>query len=193
MVEKRVLISSSGGNNFLEPYLIDTSIFITLYTNVDTADKSEMLRTYFNLLSDDSLKIGCVSVQNLIEFIHITKNKLKCFNNPEELNNRLKNISDLFSVLTYTSNTVVQAVDLSYSKGVSFFDALLAQTMLDNNIHLIYTENTKDFRKIPGIKAVNPLTDKKILRLCEKARKKMLSSNSKSKKSTKLKKAKAVK
>jgi hypothetical protein len=65
------------------------------------------------------------------------------FDNAAELNNRLKNISSLFNVLFYTQNTIMLAVDLSYSTGVHFFVALLGQTMLDNNIHLIYTETQK--------------------------------------------------
>lgn len=164
-----------------EPYLIDTNIFLTVYTNVNPEDKSEKIRNYFNLLSEDNLKYGCISIQNLVEFVNVTKNKIKCFDNPAELNNRLKNISNLFCVLSYNSDTIMQAVDLSYSTGVHFFDALLAQTMLDNNIHLILTENTKDFNKIPGIKAINPFTDKKIARLCEKARKHRLKYQMKSK------------
>lgn len=163
--------------NQTEPYLIDTNIFVAVYTNVNSTEKSEKIRNYFNLLSENNLKCGYISLQNLVEFVNVTKNKIKCFDNPAELNNRLKNISSLFNVLSYTPNTTMLAVDLSYSTGVHFLDALLAQTMLDNNIHLIYTENTKDFNKIPGIKAINPFTDKKITRLCEKARKQQIKYN----------------
>ncbi len=164
-----------------ESYLIDTNIFVTVYTNVNTKDQSEKIRNYFNLLSEGNLKYGYISIQNLVEFVNVTKNKLKCFDNPTELNNRLKNISNLFTILSYTSDTIMQAVDLSYLTGVHFFDALLAQTMLDNNIHLIYTENTKDFNKIPGIRAINPFTDKKIIKLCEKAKKQQIKYQTKKK------------
>jgi Fic family protein len=60
-----------------EPYLIDTNIFVTVYTNVNPEDKSEKIRNYFNLLSEDNLKYGCISIQNLVEFVNVTKNKIK--------------------------------------------------------------------------------------------------------------------
>lgn len=174
MTLEQFYYNQSPSNNILdnqELYLIDTNIFVTVYTNGNTNDKSEKIQAYFELLSENNLRNGYVSVQNLVEFVNVTKNKLKCFNNPAGLNDRLKNISSLFHILTYSSSTVMQAVDLSYSTGVHFFDALLAQTMLENNVRVIYTENTLGFNKIPGIKAINPFTDKKIARLCEKARK----------------------
>lgn len=36
------------------------------------------------------------------------------------------------------------------------FDYFLAQTMIDNSLELVYTQNTKDFAEIDGIQAVNP-------------------------------------
>jgi len=40
---------------------------------------------------------------------------------------------------------------------VHFWDALIAATMIENNVFTIFTENTKDFKKIKGITAINPL------------------------------------
>ena len=57
----------------------------------------------------------------------------------------------------YNSNTIEKAVILSNEYNVPFWDCLIAATMLENNIFTIYTENESDFRKIPGIKVLNPL------------------------------------
>ena len=38
-----------------------------------------------------------------------------------------------------------------------FWDSLLASTAFRHGIFTIYTENVKDFEKIPGIKPINPL------------------------------------
>jgi len=154
-----------------EPYFIDTNVFIAVYTNVNINNNSEKVKAYFELLSEKDAKYGYISIQNIVEFVNVTKNKIKCFNNSEDLNGRTENIASLFNIVYYNQNTITRAVALSYKIGIGFFDALLAQTMLENNIHLIYTENTKDFNKIPGIKAINPFTDKKIARLCERAKK----------------------
>ena len=39
---------------------------------------------------------------------------------------------------------------------INYWDAFIAATMIENKIFNIYTENTKDFLKIDGIKARNP-------------------------------------
>ena len=39
---------------------------------------------------------------------------------------------------------------------INCWDAFIAATMIENKIFNIYTENTKDFSKIDGIKARNP-------------------------------------
>ncbi len=57
--------------------------------------------------------------------------------------------------LTYTCTTAIQAGSPTFQE-IHFWDAVIGQTMLENGITKIYTENTKDFSKIKGIKAVNP-------------------------------------
>jgi predicted nucleic acid-binding protein len=55
----------------------------------------------------------------------------------------------------YKITTIKSAIDLSNENNMSFWDSLIAATMIENNIFNIYTENVKDF-KISGINAVNP-------------------------------------
>jgi len=167
--------------NVGESYLVDTNMFVAIYTNVKTQEKSEKIKAFFELLSEKDAKYGYISIQNIVEFVNVTKNKLNCFDSAIDLNARLKNISGLFNLISYNQRTIMQATNLSYELNIHFFDALLAQTMLENNVHVIYTENTKDFNKIPGIKAINPFTDKKIARLCEKAGKQKLKGQAKTK------------
>lgn len=54
-----------------------------------------------------------------------------------------------------TKGTLKKAMDISIKKNIEYWDALIAATMIENNISHIYTENIKDFR-IEGITAVNP-------------------------------------
>jgi len=51
----------------------------------------------------------------------------------------------------------VRAISLNSQYGIQFWDALLVATMQRHGITTIFTENTGDFEKCPGIKAVNPL------------------------------------
>ena len=36
-------------------------------------------------------------------------------------------------------------------------DAVIAASMLENNVKTIYTDNEKDFRKVEGLEVINPL------------------------------------
>jgi len=155
-----------------EPYLIDTSILVISQSKKESEEK----RNNAIFIIDFSLtaKYGCISIQNFIEFVNIMKNKLKSIADDLEIIETINDFNSVFKVLLYSPETINKAINLSIERKVHFFDALLAQTMLDSNIHLIYTENTKEFNKVPGIHAVNPFTDKKIARLCKKARKQQL-------------------
>ncbi len=59
-----------------------------------------------------------------------------------------------------TEATFFRCIDLAVEAGVNarrrIFDYFLAQTMMDNSIEIIYTQNTKDFAGIESIQAVNP-------------------------------------
>ena len=58
--------------------------------------------------------------------------------------------------ITYKPETIIGAMQI-YNHGFHFWDCLLAATAMENFVTTIYTENIKDFQKIPGIKAINPL------------------------------------
>lgn len=59
--------------------------------------------------------------------------------------------------INYSADTLEQAMNTAINQKVDFWDALIAETMKENGIVKIYTENEQDFMKIPGIKVVNPL------------------------------------
>ncbi|OGY44624.1 MAG: hypothetical protein A2729_03520 [Candidatus Buchananbacteria bacterium RIFCSPHIGHO2_01_FULL_39_14] len=56
----------------------------------------------------------------------------------------------------YTHTTLLEATSISHQYNISIWDALIAATMVEHNIHIIYTENEADFRKVPLLKVVNP-------------------------------------
>ena len=58
--------------------------------------------------------------------------------------------------INYTSHTVNQVLDDMGSIDVPFLDLLIAETMRENSITEIITENAKDFENIPWLKATNP-------------------------------------
>lgn len=59
--------------------------------------------------------------------------------------------------INYDVNTVKLAMSTSKFHKVPFWDVLIVETMKENGLEKIVTENEKDFKKIPGIKVINPL------------------------------------
>jgi predicted nucleic acid-binding protein len=131
--------------------LIDTSIFVNAYylTNKQKQQKAiDVLKKFANTSNAHT------SIQNIIEFSNFVLNKAKT--NKKDLESEINQIKTLFNIITYSENTITHTINLVFTKKTSFFDALLIQTMIENNIKIIYTENDKIFKKVKGIKAINP-------------------------------------
>lgn len=64
--------------------------------------------------------------------------------------------SENWKKLNYSVQTVKTAVNSSKELNVMFWDALIAETMKENEITAVYTEDEKDFKKVSGIKVINP-------------------------------------
>jgi len=60
--------------------------------------------------------------------------------------------------LSYSHITVKRALEDLRTISTSFWDIMIAETMKEAGVKTLYTENEKDFRKIPWVKAVNPFT-----------------------------------
>lgn len=171
--------TDSGDVVSLQSHLIDTNILVI---SQSTKEKEKRrLRAAFIIDSGINKGNAYISTQNLVEFVNVMKNKLKSLAD-KEIMESIEDFGTTFKIVNYSATTIINAVNLSRVKKIHFFDALLAQTMIENRIHLIYTENTKDFNKIPGITPINPFTDRKIAKLCEKMKKQKLKYQVKQKK-----------
>lgn len=65
--------------------------------------------------------------------------------------------SSKWSKVNYTHLTVKRALEDQKTISAPFWDILIAETMRDAGVRTLYTENEKDFRKIPWIHVKNPL------------------------------------
>ncbi len=131
--------------------LIDTSIIINAYFLLNKKHNEKAVEIIEKYANKDN---NYITLQTITEYINICKNKFKL--NKKEIEQQVIELKTLFKVISYSEKTLLNAIDLGYSKKMLFFDALLAQTMLDNNIKVIYTEDKEVFKKIKGLKVVNP-------------------------------------
>ncbi|MHB8566420.1 MAG: PIN domain-containing protein [Nitrososphaerales archaeon] len=65
--------------------------------------------------------------------------------------------SSKWKKLNYTHLTVKMALQDLQTVSTSFWDILIAETMREAGVKVVYTENERDFRKIPWIQVKNPL------------------------------------
>lgn len=133
---------------------IDTNIIIYAYT-MDDQKKHAVCKEIVKKIFTGDLS-AAISNQILGEVANALLNK---FNSPigdvEKVVNELLLYKDLDKV-NYTSNTIQKALQNCKTHKTPLWDSVIAETMKENNIPEIITENEKDFENIPGIRISNP-------------------------------------
>ena len=137
--------------------LFDTNIIVYAYDELEVEKRKKCLSLLQPIFEGKGK--GYVTNQILGEtFIVLTKH-MKMPSSIEDA----KDIIELFISsnnwvkINYDYKTVKKAVGYVKEFKINFWDAVIAATMIENNISSIYTENEKDFKKIPGINVINPL------------------------------------
>jgi predicted nucleic acid-binding protein len=136
-------------NNFL-----DTNILVYAYD--ETAGERHLIAKKILQECMEGKITLFISNQILGETIHVFRNKFPQISSIdiEELIEEIMGIPS-WQKVNYTDKTIQRALS-NLGENNDFWDAVIAQTMKENGITHIYTENTKDFEKIKGIKAINP-------------------------------------
>lgn len=140
-----------------DEFFFDTNIIVYAYDSSEPK-KQEMCARLLEQVYEKEF-IGVVSNQILGEvFKGLTENIEKPIS-VEDARLIIENMvdSDSWIKLNYDQETVKRAILTVKANKVPFWDTVIAETMKENGIETIYTENEDDFKKIPGIKVVNPI------------------------------------
>ena len=140
-----------------EIFLIDTNILVYSYDASEPKKQhicSDLIKKCW--MQEESYAIA---LQNLSEFYVVVTKKIE---HPVSKDIVKKIINDIiefdhWQVLGINDKSLITAIDLSTKYQIHYWDALLCAAMKQNRITNMYTENIKDFGKIPWITAVNPL------------------------------------
>lgn len=143
--------------------LIDTNILIYAHTSL-----SPLYQKAKDLRDKASRReiLGCIAPQNLWEFYSAVTNpkKLQTPLTPDqalreiEIYSRSKGIR----IIDPKSSTLFKTIELLKKFEIRrerIFDIYLLATMLDNNVKVIYTEDTTPFVRYGLVKAINPFTE----------------------------------
>ncbi len=140
-----------------EPAFFDTNILVYAFDQTEVLKRQKCKKLV--LLVFKGQKKGVVSNQVLAELFFALTQKVREPYEPKKAAKLIKGFLNAPNWITtnYSFETVAKAAKLTAKKKTHFWDALIAETMLENQVFEIITENQKDFSKIEQIKAINPM------------------------------------
>jgi predicted nucleic acid-binding protein len=138
-------------------YFVDTNILMYAH---DTAagEKHQRARALVESLWHD--RSGVVSTQVLQELCVNLRRKAA---RPVNLETARKIVTDYLSwqVVTNTGESILEALEIERSYGISFWDALVVQAAETSGAAVLYSEDLSDGQTYAGVRVVNPLKNAK--------------------------------
>lgn len=139
-----------------DEFFVDTNVLVYAFD----ASEKEKNRIAKKIIEEITLgeKKGVVSNQILAELFVVLTRKVDSPIEAEKAQAIVNGFIDSmhWRKVNYTALTVSRAIESSAREKRHFWDALITETMIENRVFSIITENTKDFRNSPHIVAKNP-------------------------------------
>lgn len=137
-----------------EPFY-DTNVLCYAYDRNEPS-KSRSCRALVSKVFAGETK-GAISNQILVELYNALTRKLGVDSNTARVIVESFIASVNWLKVGYNHITVRTALETSKVFRTPFLDTLIAETMKENGMTLIITENEADFARIPGLQVENPL------------------------------------
>jgi len=156
-----LLIEMVSTENTLTKSLIDTNILVYA-NNVDSPFHEKAKRIIQKAVKGEIPT--AVSIQNLVELYAVITDKRRVEHPLSPI--RARDLVEFYKdheniqVISPSARTLeifTGLIEKHKPRGQSIFDFLLAATMIDNDIHEIYTSNTAHFELFETIKTTNPI------------------------------------
>lgn len=132
----------------------DTNIICYAFDLAEPAKRKVCERLLYKVFTGEIS--GVVSNQVLGEVFSASVTKMRMPADKVAVVVKALILSEKWEKIDYTTRTVDRALDGYGSAGSHFWDLLIAETMKENGVARIITENEKDFGGIPGIRVTNP-------------------------------------
>ena len=133
--------------------LLDTNILI-YYHDVRSPEKQGQARLVLEHLMKN--KSGCVSVQNLAEFVSVALRKLKPPLTPSEVLVEINLLASSLRVIELNQNVVLEAARGVRDYQLSYYDAQIWAAARLNQIPVIFSEDFQDGQVIETVRFANP-------------------------------------
>jgi predicted nucleic acid-binding protein len=132
---------------------LDTNVICYAYDSSESSKKDACRKFVGEVLRGEVR--GVISNQILVESFNTLTKKLGVKRDEAGIITKAFIASKYCRKIDYTHNTVEKALNGSIRYGAPFLDVLIAETMKENDVTDIITENLKDFVRIPGIKVIS--------------------------------------
>lgn len=138
-----------------ETCLLDTNVLVHAYAVADE-QKHQTARLLVERVWAGQR--AATTIQNLCEFFAVVTRKVARPIPTAHAGTIVQGIlsASHWEIIDRGPASLMHAVELVKQRRAKFWDALIAAAMLEHGLGTIVTENVRDFRRIPGIRVVNP-------------------------------------
>ena len=136
--------------------LIDTNVLVYFY-DPNTPDKQKKAEIVLNHLQQTGT--GCLSVQNLSEFISVGIRKLDPPLTAEEAFEQAAMLAEAWPVFNLTPMIILEAARGVRDHTLAYYDAQIWASARLNQIPDVFSENFQDGLILEGVRFINPFND----------------------------------
>jgi predicted nucleic acid-binding protein len=136
--------------------LIDTNVLVYFY-DPNTPDKQKQAELVLNRLQQTGM--GCLSVQNLAEFIRVGIRKLDPPLTAKEAFEQAAMLAEAWPVFNLTPMIILEAVRGVRDHALAYYDAQIWASARLNQIPIVFSEDFQDGLTLEGVRFINPFGD----------------------------------
>ncbi len=136
--------------------LIDTNILIYASDPRDTTKQDQALHLIQYL---EATAHGCLSVQCLAEFAHITTHTKHSLYTRAEAVIQVEHLARTFQIFDLTPLIVLEAARGMRDHSLAYYDAQIWATARLNQILVVFSEDFQDGQTLEGVRFVNPFAE----------------------------------
>lgn len=139
----------------MPPILIDTNLLVYLYDTGSPAKATQARRVLEHLKFTRS---GCLSVQCLAEFVHVSIRKLDPPLSRAEALEQASLFTRILPVFDLTPLIVLEAARGARDHGLPYYDAQIWAAARLNQVTVVFSEDFSDGQVLEGVRFVNPFS-----------------------------------
>ena len=136
--------------------MIDTNVLVYFY---DPNSPEKQKRTEVVLDHLQRLGTGCLSAQNLAEFVSAAMRKLDPPLTPAQAYEQVSMLAETWSVFDLTPRIILEATRGVRDHQLSYYDAQVWASARLNQIPVVFSEDFQNGTMLEGVRFINPFAD----------------------------------